>query len=87
MRRHNQAAGSEPGDFGGHKRGVIPWEPWEEDRVVAHSVPDRQLAEELNRTLAAIIVRRSQIKRRSSTQQHNQDPQVAEGSSETEGVV
>lgn len=64
MRRHSEAGGTIPGDFGGHKRGRIPWDALEEARVIEHSVPDRQLAEELGRTQKAIIARRSQIKRR-----------------------
>jgi hypothetical protein len=63
-RRYSRRTGSEPRDFGGHRRGRKLWSPDEEDRVVAHTVPDRQLAEELDRTVRSISVRRSLIKRR-----------------------
>lgn len=39
------------------------WEPEDEARVVAHAVPDRELAAELGRTVQAIQVRRARIKR------------------------
>lgn len=65
-RAYSHRTGSEPGDFGGHRRGRKPWGDDEEQRVMGHGVPDRQLAEELDRSVRAITVRRSQIKARTS---------------------
>lgn len=67
-RRYSESTGSEPEDFGGHKRGRRPWTQDEEDLVIAHAVPDRQLAEELDRSLRSITIRRRQIKRRKKAQ-------------------
>jgi hypothetical protein len=41
-----------------------PWSRSEEDWIMDRSVPDRQLAQKFNRTITAINVRRSQIRRR-----------------------
>jgi hypothetical protein len=63
-RRHSARSGSVPGDFGGHRGRRKPWSAGEEARVLEQTIPDRQLAEELDRSLKSIAVRRSQIKRR-----------------------
>lgn len=67
MRNYNYRSGAEPGDFGGHKRGRKPWDAEEEQRVIDHAVPDSQLAEELDRTVKAVTVRRCQILKRTPT--------------------
>lgn len=73
MRRHNRRAGSLEKDFGGHRRGRVPWSADEEQRVLDHTVPDRQLAEELGRTKPSIIARRWQIKQRNRPTDSNQE--------------
>jgi hypothetical protein len=62
-RRYSQRTGSEPGDFGGHKRGRKSWDAEEDRLVLEHAVPDRQLAEEIDRTVRAIAMRRSRLRR------------------------
>lgn len=39
-----------------------PWTQEEDRRVLAHTIPDRQLAAEINRSVRAIQIRRSRIK-------------------------
>lgn len=63
-RQRARKSGSLPSDMGGHKRGRIPWESWEEDLVMAHEETNRELALRLGRTANSIQVRRNQIKRR-----------------------
>lgn len=63
-RRYSERTGSEPKDFGGHRKGRKPWSADEEDLVIGHAVSDRQLAEELDRSVRAITIRRCQIKKR-----------------------
>lgn len=53
-------SGSPEGRGNGSRR---QWTQEEDKQVLAHSIPDRELAVELGRTILAIQVRRSKIRR------------------------
>ena len=41
----------------------VQWEKWEDKMVLEHSIPDRDLSKKIHRSVSAIQIRRSRLKK------------------------